>query len=308
VEISFVHTCMQYLQGAQNEDGGWGFHLRSQSRVEPTVWALLALTECQAVAVNEQLIERGLSFLQSRQLPDGSWPAAPGSTEGAWVTSLACWALRGDDRFSANSSRGLIWLCRELPGEAPIWRRFLRRLGGSRRIAAQNDAYYGWSWTPGTASWVEPTSYALIVLSLSYSRVLPESVARRKQLGEAMLYDRICPGGGWNSGNPIVYGVPGEPQVSTTVWALIALREHTSRPETHKSLLWLERSWKQIKSPESLALADIALSIYGRRKPDISDLLRTLSENSEFRWNIPAIAWSALALVGTRNWLKGSSV
>ena len=30
-----------------------------------------------------------------------------------------------------------------------------------------------------------------------------------------MLYDRMCPGGGWNCGNPKVYGVAGEPLVGS---------------------------------------------------------------------------------------------
>ena len=46
-----------------------------------------------------------------------------------------------------------------------------------------------------------------------------------------MLYDRMCPGGGWNCGNPMVYGVPGEALIVPTVWALLALRDEPKKTE-----------------------------------------------------------------------------
>ena len=70
--------------------------------------------------------------------------------------------------------------------------------------------------------------------------------------------------GGWNCGNPMVYGVPGEPQVSSTVWALLALSEHPERPEVQKSLDWLQGKLNSIHSPASLALALMAMNAYGR--------------------------------------------
>ena len=98
-------------------------------------------------------------------------------------------------------------------------------------------SYRGWGWTPGTSSWVEPTSFALLALERSRSRRSCHPTAnRRRELATAMLYDRMCPGGGWNCGNPRVYGVAGEPLVVPTVWALLALRAQSARRENTESL------------------------------------------------------------------------
>jgi hypothetical protein len=122
-----------------------------------------------------------------------------------------------------------------------------------------------------------------------------------------MLYDRMCPGGGWNCGNPMVYGVPGEPQVSSTVWALLALRDNPGRPEVQKSIQWLEENLKSIQSPGSLALALIGMNAYRRPAPALADSLRTMYEEKEILWNVPEVAWAGLALSGTQNWLQQKS-
>ena len=122
----------------------------------------------------------------------------------------------------------------------------------SRASALQNESYFGWSWTAGTASWVEPTSYAMVCLRATRAEVLPATAERRLRVGEALLFDRMCPGGGWNCGNPMVYGVPGEPQVASTVWAF-SRQGHPDRPEVQQSVRWLEGKLPSIQSPASLA-------------------------------------------------------
>ncbi len=295
---------LPFLLRAQNADGGWGYRPGLRSRVEPTSWALLALQEFSGTSPLDGALARGLRFLLGAQLPDGSWPAAAGQEEGCWVTSLACWALLAQKESLESLARGLRWLSEEWPGDARLWWRLVRRLSKDRGISAQDDSYSGWSWTPGTASWVEPTSHALIVLHSSPAALIPSGVSRRQELAEAMLYDRICPGGGWNCGNPMVYGVPGEPLVSTTVWALLALRGNSHRTENQRSLDWLERMSGRIRSPGSLALAQIGLDSHGRRIPVFGNLLRDLYERKGIPWSVPEVAWAALALSARRNWLN----
>jgi hypothetical protein len=194
------------------------------------------------------------------------------------------------------------WLCADQPGEAQLWWRVIRTLRGVRGVSAQKDSYYGWSWTHGTASWVEPTSLALIVLGSAPGSLLP-AATRRTKLAEAMLYDRMCPGGGWNCGNPMVYGVAGEPQIGTTAWALLALRHHADRSENQLSLQWLEQAWPRIKSPASLAMACVALEAYRRDATRLVIRLREELESGETPLNVPTAAWSALALYGNQGWL-----
>ena len=88
-------VCLPLLLDSQNTDGGWGFRPGTQSRVEASAWALIALRTCGSLQAAAEPTARGFRFLQATQLPEGSWPTAPASREGAWVTSLACWALLG---------------------------------------------------------------------------------------------------------------------------------------------------------------------------------------------------------------------
>jgi hypothetical protein len=301
--IFIEQICLPFLLNAQNSDGGWGFTANSDSRVEATAWALLALRESSPVNEAER-VARAIRFLHSAQLPDGSWPSAPGQEQGAWVTALACWSLASIDESKQRVSQALKWLGSDHPGDSRLWGRILRRLTADRSVVNQNPAYFGWSWTPGTASWVEPTSYALLVLRHSSPNILTEGLQHRLRIAESMLFDRMCPRGGWNCGNPMVYGVPGEAQIGPTVWALLALKDKSGREEVQKSLEWLEKNWNMTRSPGSLALALIGLTAYRRPTSTIHAALCESFASDNLFWSVPAVAWSLLAKSPARNWLK----
>jgi lanosterol synthase len=71
-----------WLRRHQRPDGGWGEHYTSclqdryvehaHSQVVMTSWALLALLEL--MDPRTESIQRGITWLRSQQLPDGSWP------------------------------------------------------------------------------------------------------------------------------------------------------------------------------------------------------------------------------------------
>lgn len=309
-EASFVETfCLPVLRQSQNEDGGWGFHPKCESRVEATCWASLALAGTASPETSSDPVARSVRFLLAAQLPDGSWPASPEEKIGCWVTSLACWALlhKRDSGEAATAIRnGLDWLCRDWPRASTLMQRFLRRISSARRISKQNESYSGWGWTPRTASWVEPTSCALLVLSLAPAELLPPAAMRRRELAEAMLYDRMCPGGGWNSGNPMVYGVAGESLAAPTVWALLALRNYPNRIENTQSLDWLEQNLLRIQGPGSFVLARLCFDAYGRQWPPELPSFRKLYEQNEFLESVPVMAWSCLAANGDRSWLEAT--
>jgi hypothetical protein len=296
-------VCLPFLLNAQNKDGGWGFHAGSASRAEPTAWALVALTQYAGSSAHDEAASRACHFLELAQLPDGSWPSSPDQKEGSWATSLACFALLHRKESRGNVARGVGWLSNELPREAHWFPRLLRRLA-ARRLGSLNESYYGWCWTVGTASWVEPTSYAILFLRASPPEMLSAAAKRRVQIGEAMLRDRMCPGGGWDCGNPVVYGVPGVPQVTSTAWGLLALREHPEWPEVQKSLSWLQNQSQAIQSPGSLALTLMAINANGRPDEGLAHSLQTLYQTKEILWNVPEAAWAALALSQNQNWLK----
>jgi hypothetical protein len=301
------NASMDQLLRIQNADGGWGFLSGAESRVEPTAWALIAISNAAAEQSPESLdaASRARRFLLGAQLADGAWPSAAGQTQGSWVTSLASWALAHNAESQDAVDRGLRWIVEQFPREKSFWLRMLRRLAGASRVSAQSDSLYGWSWTTGTSSWVEPTAYAC--LALRGAKNLPSGAAERLQIAEQMLYDRICPGGGWNAGNPKIYGVAGLPEIGPTAWALLALRNHADRKENQQSLAWLEQNWNRVPSPAAAALSYIALRAYGKQAEKIGDAIRAATQagdaNDETLWNVPAIAWSALALSESQSWL-----
>jgi hypothetical protein len=299
-----AQVCFPFLEAAQNQDGGWGFRKGSQSRVEPTCWVLLALRERETSA---KLPEDALRFLRSRQLPDGSWPATETHQTGCWVTSLACWVLAEDPESRSRVAAGARWIVNDWPAKEQVVRRMIRKLLVRAEITRQDDSLRAWGWTPATASWVEPTALALIALDQVPAVLVPAAAAGRRKLATAMLYDRMCPGGGWNCGNPRVYGVAGEPLVEPTVWALLALRNQPESEQKTQSLRWLAAAVRGILSAGSLALAKICLETYGLGWPLDATTLDHLYATNQFLGNVLVVAWACLALSPRRNWLLDHS-
>jgi hypothetical protein len=159
----------------------------------------------------------------------------------------------------------------------------------------------------GTSSWVEPTALALILLAVVSEELHPKGTAERRQLAERMLYDRVCPGGGWNCGNPMVYGVAGEPAVGPTAWALLALQSQTQRRENQEALAWLSDAYPSIQGPGSLALAHLCLRACGRSPAALEPVLHRLYQTNRFLNSVPAAAWAALALSSPASWVSWTS-
>ena len=297
-------VCVPLLLRAQNSDGGWAYQQGRQSATEPTAWALLALDSLPDSQEFSSALGRGKDWLLAAQLRDHSWPSFAGFPEGCWLTSLAGLALHERKDSPEAVAGAAAWLCNQWPAEGKFWRRWLLRLVGSRNAVRQNVALRGWSWTPGTSSWVEPTAYTLILLRRLFADQFPPDAERRRKLAEAMLYDRMCSGGGWNSGNAAVYGVAGQPLVGPTVWALLALQKYRERPENQAGLRWLLSAKEQIQGPGSLALAQICFRVYGCDAPSIVRELRRAYEANRFMGNTLVAASCALALDAPAAWLS----
>jgi hypothetical protein len=284
----------EYLHARQNPDGGWGYHPGAPGSVEATSWALQVLCSLGEPAAPVEPCERAARWLLAAQLPSGAWPAFPGQRQGCWTTSLAAWALHAQGGAPEAVERALHWLVKAWPAEGTVWWRVKEALRPSR-IVRQQSSLRGWSWTPGTASWVEPTAYALLFFRSLPPDLLTRQAARRRSLAERMLYDRMCPGGGWNSGNPQVYGVAGVPRILPTAWALLALADQASRKENQLSVAWLERNYGEIRGAASLALAHRCLAAYGRELPPLAPALTQLYARHKFFENTLTAAWVALA-------------
>jgi hypothetical protein len=145
------------------------------------------------------------------------------------------------------------------------------------RIADRNVLFdpdkYGWPWTTGTSSWVVPTSYSLIALGQFFTCCRPEAVDVRIKKGVEMLFDRACPGGGWNAGNGVVYDVPLQPHADITSLALLALLPQGEHPVVETSLDWLERQHDVITSIYSLSWMAMGLTAHNRSLGPIMERL-----------------------------------
>jgi hypothetical protein len=290
----------QFLLTNQNSDGGWGYHPATPSSVEATAWASLALLARAADPLPAEACARARAWLLRAQMPDGAWPAFPGQRQGCWATSLAALALHLEGATPDAVVRGRDWLLDAWPADNNFWRR-LRRVLARGTVVRQDNSLHGWSWTPGTASWVEPTAHALLFLRSLPAELLLPRAAKRRQLGERMLYDRMCPGGGWNSGNPQVYGVAGMPRIGPTAWALLALLPHSQRAENQMSLGWLEGAYPRISGAASLALAHRCLRAYGRPVRPLTPDLGGLYLPNRFFESVLTFAWIVLAGSGEEN-------
>jgi hypothetical protein len=143
-----------------------------------------------------------------------------------------------------------------------------------------DPAKFGWSWVSGTTSWVIPTAFALIALQQARQRAYDNTarLTERVELGTSMLLDRMCPGGGWNSGNGVAFGVALAPHIDATSIALLALTGHEKEQAVQRSLHWLVNRLAGCPSPYSLAWGVLAIAAYRRICPEARESLRDRAE------------------------------
>ncbi len=91
--------CLDLLERAQGDDGGWGLYLKSPSEPFDTALVLLALSACDELAESVRpMVLRGRKFLMSEQRDDGSWietTRPPGNVSYAQRISTTGWATLG---------------------------------------------------------------------------------------------------------------------------------------------------------------------------------------------------------------------
>src|SRR5215471_475270 len=212
------------LSGRQLPIGGWpALSYSSQAALEPTALACIVLGSDSIDPV-----KNATQFLLSVQNRNGSWPAFVGDDqEGSWTTSLVIIALQRFVEAVPQRTCALQWLIHSAGKESHwLWRwKFLI----SDRHVRFDPNKFGWPWLPETNSWVVPTAFSILALNQAGSGAL-QSGKHRIEVGVQMLFDRACPGGGWNAGNGIVYGRAMSPHPDDTAIALLALVRHQNEP------------------------------------------------------------------------------
>jgi hypothetical protein len=291
-------TLHEILEARQSNAGAWGFGT-DQDAIEPTCLAVLALRNQPSAHTR-----RALNTIANLQNKNGSWPAFVGDEpEGCWTTALAVLSLMAARHQSRHAVRGIQWLLTARGREANwLWRWKFRTFDNKVRF---DPAKFGWGWVSGTTSWVVPTAFALLALRLARKRGEDKTVqlSERIDLGTSMLLDRVCPGGGWNSGNGVAFGVALAPHLDATSIALLALISHQEDHRIQRSLHWLINRAAGCPSPYSLAWGTLAIAAY--RTSDLeakeslrhrAEELRRLLENPATVKDTCTLAVSALAL------------
>ena len=284
------HACVQELIHRQLPQGGWPFTSgTTQSAVEPTALALLALPP-ESVRVRDEAIR----FLLRTQNANGSWPAFSGDdARGSGLTGLALFALNRCRAQGIVTDRPVQWLTESRGWESHwLWKWKFRT--SDRHVRFDPDKF-GWPWMPETVSWVVPTAYSLLALKHTRS-ISQKDIARlRIRRGVQMLYDRICPEGGWNAGNGVVYGFPLAPHVDATALALLSLLSEPSNDFITASLNWLARRADTCVAPWSLAWTILALDAFGCPTDLLTDRLASAVDPTEIN-DCATLAVVSLAL------------
>ncbi len=272
------HACVQELIDRQLREGGWPFTPdTTQSALEPTALALLALP-------SNSVRERGaaIRFLLRTQNANGSWPAFSGDDAGgSGLTGLALYALNRCCAQGMVTDRAVQWLMESRGWESHwLWKWKFRT--SDRHVHFDPDKF-GWPWMPETVSWVVPTAYSILALKYSLGISQQGPVQLRIRRGVEMLHDRICPEGGWNAGNGVVYGFPLSPHSDVTALALLSLLNEPPNHFITSSLDWLERRADTCFAPWSLAWTILALDAFGRPMELVVDRLASVVDPAEVK-------------------------
>jgi hypothetical protein len=264
------------LVASRNADGGWPYYAGKSSRLEPT---------CAALVGMGAPISDVLAVLES-------WPRRDGLfTDGAGEINVAF--------------NGLAALTLAPAYDRPVARELAAALVRTKGVVIppstinrQNNALQGWAWTTDTFSWVESTATCLLGLKRLARTPRAADVTARMAEAEALLVDRVCRDGGWNHGNANMLGKDLPAYVPTTALALLALHDRPTVATVKRSVAFLHGHRLAETGALALALARIALGVYGADAGDVDAAMAGEWQRSTFLGNLHATAMALCALTG----------
>jgi hypothetical protein len=148
----------------------------------------------------------------------------------------------------------------------------------------------GWGWTRDAFGWIEPTSRAVLALR-KYRPTATDEIDD----GFAVIADRECPGGGWNCGNSVVYGVALAPYAQTTAMALIGI-QGVMLDQSARGSAVLRELWPLEPGGLSLAVALAAFRLAD--DPEAARVeaeLERLIDDAGPLDDVVALAWAVIA-------------
>jgi len=265
------------LSAARNADGGWGYYTGKTSRLEPTVWIALGPSDHAAPA---------LRWLQSKRTAAGWCPDDPQAPINYTFNGLALLALLNATGTSAHAEQ-LAHSLTSVKGLA----------FGPSEVMRQDNSLQAWSWVDGTFSWVEPTACCLLALKRARQLgvIAGSTIEARIAVGEQMLADRACDGGGWNYGNAHVFDKNLAAHGPTTALTLLALQDRRDLPAVKAGLTYLEAHAESERSGLALGLASICLKVFGRHTASVGRAITAQQQPSLALGNAVTLATLLIA-------------
>ena len=292
-----IDQVLNTLIALQNPDGGWGATQGRRSNTEATALAVSALKSLGERSANDRVL-RGTLWLTARQNPDGGWRLNDVATAGSWTTALAVIALSAFPEHQKRVLDGARWLLTQEGSKPGILARLILWITGKTNVNELNRDLIGWSWVPHSFSWVEPTSYAVTALKKHRASLTDSNVTDRIQQGEAMIYDRMCKGGGWNYGNSKVMDYALWPYPDITAVALIALQDRSGEAANQQSLQALRKTAAEVNSGLASCWAAICLSLYGQETREWQSRIEKAFAKTGFLGETKTLALALVALNG----------
>ncbi len=272
------------LLGLRRGSGAWGYRRRTAPASEPSALAGLALlaTDGSAAGPGRDAAVGAGRWLASSRGADGSVGVTAALPAPGWPTPFAAllWAALGG--FAAERSAATGWLLASRG--KPVPRVADDPMGHDTRLI-------GWPWVAETHSWVEPTAAALLALAREGQAGHP-----RAREGVRVLLDRAIPGGGWNLGNPVVFGTTLRPLPGPTGLALLALaRVDGPSPAIAAAIAYLREALLGTLAPASMGWGLLGLRAWGAAPAWAADRLAAATERASSRE--PSTAELALLLL-----------
>jgi len=288
-----LSLAVDFIKSHQNPDGGWGYEPGRASLVEPSAFGLLAL----GATGDGEGAGRGLGFLKACQRESGAVGFGLKDPEGGWMAYAALLAFHSL-KAQPEERRLKDWILGFEDASGRFTKEDVEAISSRFRYDASIP---GWSWTPRTTAWVEPT--ALFIFALVRTGV--PATEKRIRSGVELILDRRVPAGGWNFGNPYSKSFELEAGVMSTALALTALGAAAvpeRRPSVGAGLGYLKKSLDGDISTASLAWVSLAFMSFPSTAALATDvkarLARLQREDGSFRGNIYETGLAFLILSG----------
>ncbi len=253
-QATWISTARDRLLALRSVESGWGYRPQSASAVEPSTLASLALLACRGADSPTTLTgarDAARWIANHCRRGDGSTTVAAHSAADTpgWTTPFALLLWNALGGFEVEQRGAVAWLLTMRgKGYKPV----------PYNPMGHDVSLIGWPWVADTHSWVEPTATTLLALAPSVPNDHPRVVE-----GVRLLIDRAISTGGWNLGNPVVFGQTFRPLPGPTGLALLALarvgRQSCPEPVIHRALAYVRSVIQQTTAPTSLGWAVLGL-------------------------------------------------